>query len=160
MHPPREFCIYAGGSARLFRGQLFMNLAGYALRKHWLLGTSLCQVHNTQGQAPAGSPSAEAYASLPLSMLFLLLCLSPFIDIMEALPTLSSHTHLSFLYVPFRFYIDFCHWPSKSIAYICLHICIPYQILSSLSRDGILIIFLCLLPSTVSSSYKMLSNYF
>lgn len=49
--------------------------------------------------------------------------------------------------------------PVNSVANTCLHVCIPYQILSSL-LGGMYCIFICPVPSTVSSSYQMVRNCF
>lgn len=63
--------------------------------------------------------------------------LVPFHDTTEASLILSrlSYTHIyfSFLFVSSRFYVDFYHRRCNFAAYNGLRVCLPYQILSSLS---------------------------
>lgn len=100
-------------------------------------------------------------------LLCLCLCCSlsfahPLYDTLEVSLILSNHTHKhtfpSFLYLPDSIQISVKD-PVNSVANTCLHVYIPYQILSSL-LGGMYCIFICLVSSTVSSSYQMVRNCF
>ena len=117
------------------------------------------------------TPATESCLQFPQVQKHELLCLClccplsfahPSHDTLEVSPTLSNHTHKhtfpSFLYLPDSKQISVKD-PVNSVANTCLHVCIPYQILSSL-LGGMCCIFVCPESSTVSSSYQMVSNCF
>lgn len=175
LHPPRQLCIYAGESTRHF-------LTSAIHKPCQTLWESIGHIEPTFGEFiiqrvkegktqcpsnPALQPQG-ATCSFPkckgmrlCTFVYGIPCpsLVPFRDTTEASPTLSrlSYTHIyfSFFFVSSRFYVDFYHRLCNFAAHNGLRVCLPYQILSSLS-GGMSYSYLCM--SNAQHSVRLISD--